>query len=95
MSRTTSRVGKRGTIVIPADLRRKYGLEEGALVLVEEGEEGVTLRPAMALPVEIYSARRKAELLLENAVDEEDYRRAVEEVRKLGLDPADVPHEKP
>lgn len=81
--------------MIPADLRRKYGLEEGSLVLVEEGEEGVTLRPAVALPVEIYSARRKAELLLENAVDEEDYRRAVKAVRKLGLDPADVPHEKP
>jgi len=95
MSSTTSRVGKRGSIVIPADLRRKYGLEEGSLVLVEEGEEGVTLRPAVALPVEIYSARRKAELLLENAVDEEDYRRAVKAVRKLGLDPADVPHEKP
>ena len=45
--------------------------------------------------MEIYGARRKAELLLENAVDEEDYQRAVEEVRKLGLDPDQIPHEKP
>lgn len=95
MGAKTSRVGKRGSIVIPADVRRKYGFEEGSLVLVEEGDEGVNLRPAVALPVEIYGPRRRAELLLENAVDEEDYRRAAEEVRKLGLDPAEIPHEKP
>lgn len=95
MNTLTSRVGKRGTIVIPADMRRKYGFEEGSLVLLEEGELGLTLRPAMAMPVEIYGPRRRAELLLENAVDEEDYRRAVEEVGRLGFDPADIPHERP
>lgn len=95
MGAKTSRVGKRGSIVIPADIRRKYGFDEGSLVLVEEGDEGVSLRPAVVLPVEIYGPRRRAELLLENAVDEEDYRRAAEEVRKLGLDPAEIPHEKP
>lgn len=95
MTTMTSRVGKRGSIVIPADIRRRYGFEEGSLVLLEEGERGLTLRPAVALPVEVYGPRRRAELLLENAVDEEDYRRAVEEVRKLGLEPADLPHEKP
>lgn len=94
MSAITSRVGKRGTIVLPAEVRRKYGFEEGSLVLVEEGEEGVSLRPPMALPVEIYGPRRRAELLLENAVDEADYERAAEEVRRLGLDPADIPHHK-
>ena len=45
--------------------------------------------------MEVYGARRKAELLLENAVDEEDYQRAVEEVRKLGLDPDQILHVKP
>ena len=95
MSALTSKVGKRGSIVIPASLRRRYGLDEGSLVLLEEGERGLTLRPAVAFPVEIYGPRRRAELLLENAVDDEDYRRAVEEVRRLGLDPADIPHEKP
>ena len=92
---TVAKVGKRGAVVIPVELRRRYGIDEGTLILLEEGEQGLTLRPAKALPVEIYSARRKAELLLGTAVDEEDYRRAVEEVRKLGLDPADVPHHRP
>jgi len=33
--------------------------------------------------------------LLSNAVDARDYARAVREVHKLGLDPAQVPHRKP
>ncbi len=41
----TTKVGKRGTIVIPADLRRKYRLEEGSLVIAEARPEGVLKRP--------------------------------------------------
>ena len=47
------------------------------------------------MPVEGYSAERKAEFLLSNAVDEVDYLWAVGEVRKLGVDPDAVPHERP
>ena len=43
-------------------------------------------------PVEHYSARRRAEFLLNNAVDATDYKRAVREVRRLGLNPEDIPH---
>jgi len=81
--------------VIPASLRRKYGLREGALVILEERQEGLFLRPATALPVEVYTPERKAEFLLNNAVTPEDYRWAVQEVRKMGLDPDSIPHEKP
>lgn len=95
MSSITSRVGKRGTIVVPAALRRQYGLEEGALVIAEEREDGILLRPAVAFPVEIYSRERRAEFLLNNAVDEDDYRNAVAEVQKLGLDPENIPHHPP
>lgn len=52
-------------------------------------------RPATALPVEIYTDERKAEFLLSNAVDEQDYAWAVGEVRKLGIDPDTVPHRRP
>ncbi len=47
-----------------------------------------------AVPVEIYIPERKAEFLLSNAVDARDYQAAVEEVRKLGIDPGDIPHYK-
>ena len=90
-----SKVGKRGAVVVPARLRRKFGIEEGGLVVAEERPEGILIRPAAAIPVEIYTPARKAEFLLSNAVDAKDYQAAVAEVRKLGLDPAEIPHYKP
>ncbi|HDN79234.1 MAG TPA: AbrB/MazE/SpoVT family DNA-binding domain-containing protein, partial [Chloroflexi bacterium] len=64
-------------------------------VILEERQEGLFLRPAAAFPVEIYTPERKAEFLLNNAVTPEDYRRAVEEVSRMGLAPEKIPHEKP
>jgi AbrB family looped-hinge helix DNA binding protein len=90
-----SKVGKRGTVVIPARLRRRFKIEEGSVVLVEEGDNCVVIRPAAAVPVEIYSPERRAAFLLENATDDEDYRYAREEVERMGLDPDSIPHERP
>ncbi len=91
----TSKVGKRGAIVVPARLRRKFGIAEGGLVVAEERPEGILIRPAVALPVEIYSPERKAELLLANAVDAEDYQAALAEAKKLGVDPSRILRRKP
>jgi AbrB family looped-hinge helix DNA binding protein len=91
----TSKVGKRGAIVVPARLRRKFGIEEGGLVVAEERSDGILIRPAVAIPVEIYSPERKAEFLLSNTVDAEDYQAARQEVRKMGIHPSKVPHVKP
>ena len=95
MGAEISKVGKRGVVVIPATLRRRFGIHEGSLVIAEEREDGILLRPSVTLPIERYSPKRRAEFLLSNAVDKDDYARAVEEVRKMGLDPADIPHHKP
>ena len=95
MPQSTSRVGKRGTIVIPAALRRRFGIEEGSLVIAEGREEGILIRPAVAVPLESYTPKRRAEFLLSNAVDAEDYARAQEEVRKMGFEPAAIPHRRP
>jgi len=95
MEAATTKIGKRGTIVIPAGLRRKYGFEEGSLVVAEAREEGVLLRPAVTLPLERYTTERKAEFLLNNAVTPEDYAWALKEIKKLGIDPKTIPHEKP
>ncbi|HHY93407.1 MAG TPA: AbrB/MazE/SpoVT family DNA-binding domain-containing protein [Firmicutes bacterium] len=89
------RVGKRGTVVIPAALRRAYRLEKGSLLVAEARGEGILLRPAAVYPVEIYTAERKAEFLLNNAVTPQDYAWAVEQVRKMGLDPDKIPHQRP
>jgi AbrB family looped-hinge helix DNA binding protein len=91
----TSKVGKRGAVVVPARLRRKFGIEEGGLIVAEERPDGILIRPAAAVPLEIYTPERRAEFLLSNALDEKDYQAAIAEVKKLGIDPAKVPHQKP
>ena len=90
-----SKVGKRGTVVIPAPLRKRFGIQEGSLVIAEERDDGIFLRPSVALPIERYTRKRRAEFLLSNAVNKRDYTRAVAEVRRMGLDPAGIPHHKP
>ena len=90
----TSRIGPGGTFVIPAALRRRFGLEEGSELLVEETAEGILIRPAITLPVEIYSPQRRAELLLSNAVGDDDYQRVRDVVREMGVDPDSVPHQR-
>ena len=54
----TSKVGKRGTVVIPAALRRRFGIEEGSLVIAEERENGILIRPSVVLSVEVYTPER-------------------------------------
>lgn len=90
----TTKIGKGGTVVIPTTLRRRFCLEEGAQVIAEETRDGVLIRPAAIVPIEIYSAERKAEFLLSNAVDKKGYEAAKKEVRKMGLDPEKISHYK-
>jgi AbrB family looped-hinge helix DNA binding protein len=88
----SARVGKRGAIVVPASLRKRFGIEEGSIVIAEETGDGILIRPAIVVPVERYTPERKAEFLLSNALDDSDYRKARRAVRKLGLDPDAIPH---
>ena len=82
-------------MVLPAKLRRRLGIEEGSFVVAEERENGILIRPAKIVPVEIYSPQRRAEFLLNNAVDAADYRRARAEVKRLGLVPEHIKHRRP
>jgi AbrB family looped-hinge helix DNA binding protein len=90
-----AKVGKRGAIIVPAKLRKRFGIEEGSIVTAEEKDDGILIRPAVIVPVERYTSERKAELLLSNAVDDRDYRKARNAVRNLGLDPDKVRHRRP
>lgn len=89
------RIGKRGTLIIPSKMRRRFGMEEGSIVVLEDEGDGIRVRSAAVLPLENYSPERKAAFLLSNAVDEGDYARAREDVRALGLDPDSIPHQRP
>ena len=92
MKKETIIVGKRGTVIIPAKLRRKYSLAEGSLIIAESRPDVILLRPAVTLDYEKYTPERKAEFLLNTAVTDEDYRWAVNEIRKMN--PGSIPHKK-
>ena len=91
----TTRVGKRGTVVIPARLRQLYGIEDGSMMVAEATEDGILLRPAAVVPIESYTPERVAEFLLNNAVDKADYEHVLQKVREMGLDPDEIDHIKP
>jgi AbrB family looped-hinge helix DNA binding protein len=96
MSSMIGTIGKHGTIVLPEDLRRRHGLDEGSPFVVEETADSLLVRPANATsPVEIYTPERIAEFLLTSALDDEEYQQVRQEVRDMGLDPDAIPHLKP
>jgi len=95
MSVETIKFGKKGTVVIPAAIRKKYGFEDGSQLIIETLPDGLFLRPVVMLPVETYTPERKAEFLLNNTVTREEYALAVKKVREMGLDPETIPHKKP
>lgn len=59
--KTTLTVTDRGTITLPAKLRRQLGIKTDDQLIAEATPEGLLLRPAVTLPIEIYSAARIAE----------------------------------
>jgi AbrB family looped-hinge helix DNA binding protein len=93
--RLASKVGKRGMVVLPAKLRRRFGIDEGSYVVAEEREDGILIRPAVVLPIENYTPERVAEFLLGSAVDSDSYAGAVSQVHSMGLDPESIDHVRP
>ena len=87
------RIGKRGTLVIPVETRRHYGLDEGEMLVMEERAEGLLLKPVRAFETEVYTPERSAEFMLNNAVTATEFDEALAEVRAMGLDPDSLPHQ--
>lgn len=67
-SKHSGHVGRRGTIVLPSSVRKRYGLDDGTLFISEEREDGVLIRPAVATPRDLSEVRSK----IREALDELD-----------------------
>jgi antitoxin PrlF len=59
--KATLTVTSRGVVTLPAKLRRALGLKAEDQLIAETTPEGLLLRPAVTLPVEIYTEQRIAE----------------------------------
>lgn len=59
--RMTLTVSGRGLVMLSAALRQAAGIRPHDNIIAETTPEGILLRPAVTLPVEIYDAERVAE----------------------------------
>ena len=65
--KATVTITSRGVVTLPAKLRQALGLQADDQLIAETTPEGLLLRPAVTLPVEIYSDERIAEFDREEA----------------------------
>ncbi len=56
--KATLTLTSRGVVTLPAKLRRALGLKAEDQLIAETTPEGLLLRPAVTLPIEIYSDKR-------------------------------------
>ena len=59
--KATLTISSRGVITLPARLRQALGLSPDDQLIAETTPDGLLLRPAVTLPIEIYSAARVRE----------------------------------
>ena len=59
--KTTVTVTSRGVVTLPARLREALGVQAEDLLIAELVPDGLLLRPAVTLPVEIYTRERERE----------------------------------
>ena len=54
-------MNQRGVITIPARMRESFGLKANDELIIETTQQGLLLRPAVTVPIEIYTEQRIAE----------------------------------
>jgi len=86
----TIKMGKRGTFVIPAKIRKQLGLQDGSLLVTETVGGEIRLRPALIYEPEIWTPERTAYFMLINSMTKEEWDRMVPDVIAMGLDPAKI-----
>lgn len=59
--KTTLTISERGAITLPTKLRKALGLSADDQLIAETTPEGLLLRPAVTLPIELYSDDRLRE----------------------------------
>ena len=80
----SSKVSPKGWVVIPAELRKRYGIQPGTIVIFEEAEGKLILRPIPKSPVEMLTGMFKEGPSLAEELLRERRKELENEERKLG-----------
>jgi AbrB family looped-hinge helix DNA binding protein len=54
-------INARGVLTVPAAIRQALGLKANDEVIFEQTPQGILLRPALSVPLEIYTEKRIAD----------------------------------
>jgi bifunctional DNA-binding transcriptional regulator/antitoxin component of YhaV-PrlF toxin-antitoxin module len=90
MATTTIKMGKRGTLVLPAKLRKQLGLTDGSLLTTELRDGEIRMRPAYVYEPEVWSDEERCFFILINSMTKEEWDRNLPEVLELGIDPTKI-----
>lgn len=71
-----AQLSRRGTLTLPAEIRRELGLEEGDVLAVTRSGRSIVLTPTVVTPVELYTDERIAEFDATSAMTEADIAQA-------------------
>ena len=64
--RETVVVSERGQLTLPVRLRKRFGIERGGRVIVEERDREIVLKPALVMEVDMYTDQQIEEWVKED-----------------------------
>ena len=73
-------VSSRGQITLPAGLRKRLGIKSGDVVILEERDNEVVLKPGIVLEVQHYSDEQIAQWDAEDKLSEEERAQMLEKL---------------
>ena len=86
-------IGKRGTVVIPAAIRKELGPDDGKTMQIEVCDGKIQRAPVVSGPeIEIYTPERLAEFFLNNVMTKDGYEEARQDVIAMGINPDTIDH---
>jgi AbrB family looped-hinge helix DNA binding protein len=84
MKHNYAKVSPKGWVVIPAELRRRFGIKPGTMVIFEEVDGRIILRPVPNDPVEMLAGMFKGEPSFTEELLEERRKELEDEKREFG-----------
>lgn len=63
-------VSNRGQLTLPAGLRKRFGLQRGGAVILEERNNELVIKPAVVLEIEMYADSQIAQWDADDLLDD-------------------------
>lgn len=63
-------VSNRGQLTLPAGLRKRFGLQQGGAVILEEHNNELVIKPAAVLEIEMYADSQIAQWNADDRLDD-------------------------